>query len=153
MRATVKPLALLFPSSLLHRTKHAKFVTPQIYFSFPSKTLVATKTRTQTLAFLFPRRAMAAAASPPSVQVRETIELTDVETKIFDRLLGTLRHFGLQSQLRVAGGWVRDKVRLSFSFFCLVGKKIAFFVWLICICLRVVVDFGFSASRQRMLRH
>ena len=113
---TVKPLVLLFPSSL-HRTKRcAESIAPQIRYSFPSKTLVATK----TLGFLFPRRAMAEAAaapSPPSVHVRETIELTDVERKIFDRLLGTLRHFGLQNQLRVAGGWVRDKVGLSFFLF------------------------------------
>ncbi|PON45475.1 Poly A polymerase, head domain containing protein [Parasponia andersonii] len=54
--------------------------------------------------------AVVASSSPPSVQVREKIELTDIEKKIFDRLLGTLRHFGLQNQLRVAGGWVRDKL-------------------------------------------
>ncbi|OMO88926.1 hypothetical protein CCACVL1_08108 [Corchorus capsularis] len=45
-----------------------------------------------------------------SVQVKEQIELTETEKKIFDRLLSTLRHFNLQTQLRVAGGWVRDKL-------------------------------------------
>ncbi|PPD88538.1 hypothetical protein GOBAR_DD14520 [Gossypium barbadense] len=44
------------------------------------------------------------------VQVKEQIELTETEKKIFDRLLNTLRHFNLQTQLRVAGGWVRDKL-------------------------------------------
>lgn len=45
-------------------------------------------------------------------QVRDKIDLSDVERRIFDRLLATLRHFDLQTQLRVAGGWVRDKVTL-----------------------------------------
>ncbi|XP_061342931.1 CCA tRNA nucleotidyltransferase, mitochondrial-like [Gastrolobium bilobum] len=42
--------------------------------------------------------------------VREKIELSDTEKSIFDRLLATLRHFQLQTQLRVAGGWVGDKL-------------------------------------------
>ncbi|CAK9313316.1 unnamed protein product [Citrullus colocynthis] len=46
----------------------------------------------------------------PLVQVKDNIELTETEEKIFHRLLGTLRHFNLQTQLRVAGGWVRDKL-------------------------------------------
>ncbi|EXC29900.1 CCA tRNA nucleotidyltransferase [Morus notabilis] len=52
----------------------------------------------------------APACSPPSVQVREKIEPTVTEAAIFERLLKTLDHFGLQNQLRVAGGWVRDKL-------------------------------------------
>ncbi|XP_057743293.1 tRNA nucleotidyltransferase cca2-like isoform X2 [Arachis stenosperma] len=44
------------------------------------------------------------------LQVRDKIELSDIEHRIFDRLLATLRHFNLQTQLRVAGGWVRDKL-------------------------------------------
>ncbi|XP_024978152.1 putative CCA tRNA nucleotidyltransferase 2 isoform X1 [Cynara cardunculus var. scolymus] len=48
-------------------------------------------------------------ANPPLV-VRETIDLTDKEKKIFDRLLQVLSHFNLETQLRVAGGWVRDKL-------------------------------------------
>ncbi|KAJ9562444.1 hypothetical protein OSB04_007604 [Centaurea solstitialis] len=46
----------------------------------------------------------------PPVMVRETIDLTDKEKKIFDRLLQVLFHFNLETQLRVAGGWVRDKL-------------------------------------------
>ncbi|XP_052487621.1 tRNA nucleotidyltransferase cca2 isoform X2 [Gossypium raimondii] len=57
--------------------------------------------------FLSCRAAMMTAAC---VQVKEQIELTETEKKIFDRLLNTLRHFNLQTQLRVAGGWVRDKL-------------------------------------------
>ncbi|KAB2635563.1 CCA tRNA nucleotidyltransferase 2 [Pyrus ussuriensis x Pyrus communis] len=51
-----------------------------------------------------------AVPSRPPVQVRDNVQLNETEQKIFDRLLGTLRRFGLQNQLRVAGGWVRDKL-------------------------------------------
>lgn len=54
--------------------------------------------------------------APVVHQVKERIELTEIERKIFDRLLATLRHFGLTNQLRVAGGWVRDKVLTSSLF-------------------------------------
>lgn len=46
----------------------------------------------------------------PSVQVKEKIDLTEKEKQIFDRLLEVLRYFNLKTQLRVAGGWVRDKL-------------------------------------------
>ncbi|CAA2942564.1 CCA tRNA nucleotidyltransferase 2 [Olea europaea subsp. europaea] len=42
--------------------------------------------------------------------VKDQIDLTAKEKQIFDRLLEVLRHFNLQTQLRVAGGWVRDKL-------------------------------------------
>ena len=54
--------------------------------------------------------------APVVHQVKERIELTEIERKIFDRLLATLRHYGLTNQLRVAGGWVRDKVLTSSLF-------------------------------------
>ncbi|XP_065012296.1 tRNA nucleotidyltransferase cca2-like isoform X2 [Musa acuminata AAA Group] len=41
--------------------------------------------------------------------VKERIDLTKKEEKIFQRLLDVIRHFKLETQLRVAGGWVRDK--------------------------------------------
>ncbi|KAJ6379438.1 hypothetical protein OIU76_016137 [Salix suchowensis] len=44
------------------------------------------------------------------VQVKDKIELTEVEKQIFDRFVNTLRHFSLHTELRVAGGWVRDKL-------------------------------------------
>ena len=113
--AAAKPLLLLCPS--LHRSKSLNFNSSPINYSSPSKTLRFPKTL--TLASLSLRLALAmAASSPPEIQVREKIELTDTEKKIFDRLLGTLRHFGLQNHLRVAGGWVRDKVWSFSSCFC-----------------------------------
>ncbi|KAG2320977.1 hypothetical protein Bca52824_014190 [Brassica carinata] len=45
-----------------------------------------------------------------SVELKEKIEITEKEREIFDRLLGTLRFCNLDTQLRVAGGWVRDKL-------------------------------------------
>ncbi|XP_062017174.1 CCA tRNA nucleotidyltransferase, mitochondrial-like [Rosa rugosa] len=49
--------------------------------------------------------------SPPRVQVNEHIDLNETETKIFDILLKTLCHNGLENlQLHVADGWVRDKL-------------------------------------------
>ena len=51
------------------------------------------------------------ASAPVVEEVKERIELTQIERSIFDRLLATLRHFGLTNfHLRVAGGWVRDKL-------------------------------------------
>lgn len=44
------------------------------------------------------------------VAVRDKVELTEMEERIFGILTATLSHFGLTTQLRVAGGWVRDKV-------------------------------------------
>ncbi|PWA74548.1 O-methyltransferase, family 3 [Artemisia annua] len=44
------------------------------------------------------------------VVVRENINLTDEERQIFSRLLQVVDHFKLETQLRVAGGWVRDKL-------------------------------------------
>ncbi|KAI3785084.1 hypothetical protein L1987_44196 [Smallanthus sonchifolius] len=44
------------------------------------------------------------------VVVKESIDLTDKEKQIFDRLLEVLHHFNLETKLRVAGGWVRDKL-------------------------------------------
>ncbi|KAJ4701094.1 CCA tRNA nucleotidyltransferase [Melia azedarach] len=55
-------------------------------------------------------RCGATMAEPVVVQLKEKIDLTDKEKKIFDCLLNTLRHSNLTTQLRVAGGWVRDKL-------------------------------------------
>ncbi|CAM8995892.1 unnamed protein product [Rhodiola kirilowii] len=51
-----------------------------------------------------------ATSLPPPVHVNDTIVLTEKEQLIFDRLLQVVRHYNLQTQLRVAGGWVRDKL-------------------------------------------
>ncbi|KFK44358.1 hypothetical protein AALP_AA1G247100 [Arabis alpina] len=45
-----------------------------------------------------------------SISLKEKIDLTEKERVIFDRLLGTLRFCNLDTQIRVAGGWVRDKL-------------------------------------------
>ncbi|GMH00330.1 hypothetical protein Nepgr_002169 [Nepenthes gracilis] len=51
-----------------------------------------------------------ATASPPRVQVKDKIDLTEKESQIFNRLLEVISHFNLNTKLRVAGGWVRDKL-------------------------------------------
>ncbi|PIA30102.1 hypothetical protein AQUCO_05700073v1 [Aquilegia coerulea] len=42
--------------------------------------------------------------------LKKKIEITEIEKKIFDRLLEVVHHFNRDTQLRVAGGWVRDKL-------------------------------------------
>ncbi|KAH0778068.1 hypothetical protein KY290_009479 [Solanum tuberosum] len=50
-------------------------------------------------------------AFPPlSVQVKDHIDLTPKEEQIFNRLLQVVEHYNMGTQLRVAGGWVRDKL-------------------------------------------
>ncbi|KAJ7973923.1 CCA tRNA nucleotidyltransferase [Quillaja saponaria] len=96
MRIALRTVIGLEP--LLLPSLGSKFKTVKFTGSWrsPAKTLSQTKTLG-----LRSCRAMA---------TKDQIELSETEKKIFDRLLGTLRHFGLQSQLRVAGGWVRDKL-------------------------------------------
>ncbi|KAK9713731.1 hypothetical protein RND81_06G047600 [Saponaria officinalis] len=55
-------------------------------------------------------KATSMATKPSIVQVNEQIELTEKESLIFSRLKDVLLHFKLDTQLRVAGGWVRDKL-------------------------------------------
>lgn len=146
--------SLSIPTSLL------KFSPPHPPLKFP------------TTRFPSPKSMATAMSSPkPLVQVKDNIELTETEEKIFHRLLGTLRHFNLQTQLRVAGGWVRDKVLFCLScsgsvlilvflresraefrnyfvgfwkfIFISSGFWIIFFYWV----------FVFTASRQRLLRY
>eukprot|EP00850_Spirogloea_muscicola_P011971 SM000076S21792 [mRNA] locus=s76:203603:208691:- [translate_table: standard] len=62
-----------------------------------------------------PPPAMEVAAAPPVVAgariaVQDSIVLRLEEQELFAALLGTVQHFGLATQLRVAGGWVRDKL-------------------------------------------
>lgn len=45
-----------------------------------------------------------------SVQVKDHIDLTPKEEQIFNRLLQVVQHYNMGTQLRVAGGWVRDKL-------------------------------------------
>lgn len=83
---------------------HTRTVILPIHSRRPAKTLL----RVTTSSF------QSIACIPMStLQVRDKIELTAIEKSIFDRLLATLSHFQLQTQLRVAGGWVRDKVCIN----------------------------------------
>ncbi|PRQ17230.1 putative CCA tRNA nucleotidyltransferase [Rosa chinensis] len=48
--------------------------------------------------------------STPSLQVRDNIELDETEERIFTLLLKMIHQCNLKTELRVAGGWVRDKL-------------------------------------------
>lgn len=50
------------------------------------------------------------AFQPLSVQVKDHIDLTPKEEQIFNRLLQVVEYYNMGTQLRVAGGWVRDKL-------------------------------------------
>ncbi|KAK3136232.1 hypothetical protein QOZ80_5BG0430040 [Eleusine coracana subsp. coracana] len=104
---------------LLLAPLRCRSLVPSLHRSVASST--RTRTRTRTVFSVFSIRAfssnpgMAAGSSEQqqqqrSVEVRETVVLTGKEERIFRRLLDVVRHFGLGTQLRVAGGWVRDKL-------------------------------------------
>ncbi|XP_057490645.1 tRNA nucleotidyltransferase cca2 isoform X3 [Actinidia eriantha] len=107
----------------LNAQRRVSFQTPTLPLPLPLPSLLPTLgvikfrninsiLRFKSLGFSHRLRAMstATADSPPSVQVRDNIDLTDKERQIFERLLQVVRHYTLQTQLRVAGGWVRDKL-------------------------------------------
>eukprot|EP00250_Pteridium_aquilinum_P019326 c24390_g2_i1 orf=3-1217(-) len=60
------------------------------------------------------RRNVSTGLRPPpfgtSITIADTIQLTELEFKIFNTLKAFLLHYDLKTQLRVAGGWVRDKL-------------------------------------------
>ena len=56
---------------------------------------------------IVPRSVLAARSMPA---VKSTITPTDREEKLFRVLKGTLKHAELDTILRCAGGWVRDKL-------------------------------------------
>ncbi|KAK7270384.1 hypothetical protein RIF29_23478 [Crotalaria pallida] len=102
---TTIPFFSLFPTAPL-------LLPPLPNFHNPAKTLVRTTTTTTTTPS-FPSSHSAPMSTTQQhllVQVRDNIQLSDIEKRIFERLLATLRHFNLPTQLRVAGGWVRDKL-------------------------------------------
>ncbi|KAI5078386.1 hypothetical protein GOP47_0006057 [Adiantum capillus-veneris] len=59
-------------------------------------------------------RSLSTTTGPPSfrksIAIADSIKLTEVESKIFNILKDFLVHYNLKSVLRVAGGWVRDKL-------------------------------------------
>ncbi|KAL7607334.1 hypothetical protein Lser_V15G20117 [Lactuca serriola] len=89
-------LTTTFTGKPLHKTT-IKFKTPLLPFP-----------RTQVL-YRCCRSMMKTDTTLPII-VKETIDPTDKEKQIFDRLRQVLAHFNLDTQLRVAGGWVRDKL-------------------------------------------
>ena len=54
--------------------------------------------------------------SAASLTVNISIDLNEKEEMIFQQLMAVVRHFQMETQLRVAGGWVRDKVEPRFFF-------------------------------------
>lgn len=72
------------------------------------------------------------AFQPLSVQVKDHIDLSPKEEQIFNRLLQVVEHYNMGTQLRVAGGWVRDKVLIIFIFYwlCFYWDFAADFVYL-----------------------
>ncbi|KAL0333916.1 UNVERIFIED_CONTAM: CCA tRNA nucleotidyltransferase, mitochondrial [Sesamum angustifolium] len=48
--------------------------------------------------------------TPASIDAKDKFDLTEKEKLIFDCLLQVVQHFNLPTQIRVAGGWVRDKL-------------------------------------------
>ncbi|KAJ3703674.1 hypothetical protein LUZ61_007379 [Rhynchospora tenuis] len=99
------PPLLLNAWRLLH---FPPFPKPYFFSSSIPFRLTSLRRPIKTLRFTSSRFPMDA---PPLVlPVKERIELSAKEDQIFTRLLDVVRHFGLETQLRVAGGWVRDKL-------------------------------------------
>lgn len=85
-----------------------------LFPAFPSINKTVTHTRTHLGFHKYCHSSISPANISPRmsgiVEVRDRIELNEKEVKIFNRLRDVLRHFELHTQLRVAGGWVRDKL-------------------------------------------
>ena len=45
-----------------------------------------------------------------SIIINESIVLTEKEEELFSKVLAVVAHFQLKTVVRVAGGWVRDKL-------------------------------------------
>ena len=55
--------------------------------------------------------------SQKPILISDTIRLTELEFRLFTTLKSVLGYYNLKTQLRVAGGWVRDKVVIAFVYF------------------------------------
>lgn len=98
----------------LYRTKLAGFwgeILPSSSFAERALTLrrlAGPKTTRRSLQFLrSARRPFTGMAV--GLQLQDIVP-TELEQRIFDRLLAVVDHYGLGTELRVAGGWVRDKL-------------------------------------------
>ena len=83
-----------------------------------------------------------------------TIRLTDGERDLFTLLMDVINHFQCGTTLRVAGGWVRDKIRGEESDDIDVAldnmKGVVSDCWSGCVCLfAVFCRFAFDLPRQR----
>ncbi|XP_027149107.1 putative CCA tRNA nucleotidyltransferase 2 [Coffea eugenioides] len=88
------------PNTANSSLKFSSFKSTGPFLRFYNSTMSITTTTTTTTT----------ASSQPPIQVKDHIELTPKEKEIFHRLLQVVRHFDLETELRVAGGWVRDKL-------------------------------------------
>ncbi|MQL75523.1 hypothetical protein Taro_007904, partial [Colocasia esculenta] len=96
---------LLSPRPLLSRGLPLRFRTPRLR---PwSKLRFGPLAGAPTCCCVVTRAATMGAAR---VAVKSEIDLTEKEERIFQRLLDVVRHFKMDVELRVAGGWVRDKL-------------------------------------------
>ncbi|KAI3906134.1 hypothetical protein MKW92_021335 [Papaver armeniacum] len=104
--------------ALLNATNTTSRLTPLLRLHpFPALQFPLSHFKLNSLNFhkISNRRTMASSPSPSSslyscVKVKDKIDLTEKENQIFSRLLQVLHHFNLCTELRVAGGWVRDKL-------------------------------------------
>lgn len=129
-RAGYSVAAMAVASSSPHRLLLLLLKPPNPLSSLPSFSSSSLAARFPFLRLLPPRpcscmfmaapaadfAAVSSAVAAAPVPVKERIELSETERRIFTRLLDVVRHFELDTRLRVAGGWVRDKVSLL-SFF------------------------------------
>ncbi|XP_026458140.1 CCA tRNA nucleotidyltransferase, mitochondrial-like [Papaver somniferum] len=106
--------------ALLNATNTTSRLTPLLRLHpFPALQFPLSHFKLNSLKFhkISNRRTMASSPSSSSssslsscVKVKDKIDLTEKENQIFSRLLQVLHHFNLPTELRVAGGWVRDKL-------------------------------------------
>eukprot|EP00166_Cyanidium_caldarium_P006001 ctg_769.g384 len=114
LAAPTHPRTVVVHPSRLHRrsspTPIARTTRPCGIGSVASRLDATTgPTSTAMTAFAFSEGDASRDRSQP-LTLRSTIELTETERRIFDLLLQVNRYHRLNTVLRVAGGWVRDKL-------------------------------------------
>ena len=75
--------------------------------------------------------------SPDKLKIAKgAVSLTKAEDWLFHTLLATVKHFNLKTTMRVAGGWVRDKMLgkesddIDIALDNMMGKAFADKVWI-----------------------
>ncbi|KAL6007703.1 hypothetical protein ACLOJK_033204 [Asimina triloba] len=97
-------------SSRVLATRQCRFFFPPFRLPFRLQTNSIASLSIYRLRFSPAFRLRSMAHSSTVVHVKDKVDLTEKEKKIFELLLDALRHSNLKTQLRVAGGWVRDKL-------------------------------------------